>query len=146
MQFIGKSKIGKKRSKPTITYPLIRLPHQYDDIIGTPINIYETEHNKCTAFVVVLNEEKRDRFESQTVQPDLRVGQLSPKVVQLEKETNIESRLSALESSTEVLESKIDILIELNFQNNELSNNKTPKEDGLGRIRTGDLRRVKAMS
>ena len=47
-----------------------------------------------------------------------------------QKETNIESRLSALESSTEVLESKIDILTELNFQNNELSNNKTPKEDG----------------
>ncbi len=38
------------------------------------------------------------------------------------------------------------ILLELNFQNNELSNNKTPKEDGLDRIRTGDLRRVKAPS
>ncbi len=65
------------------------------------------------------------------MQPDLKVGQPKTK-------PNIESRLSALES-------KIDKLIELNFQNNEPTNNKSPKEDGLGRIQTGDLRRVKAM-
>ena len=42
------------------------------------------------------------------------------------------------------LESKIDKQIELNFQNNKLLDEQSPKEDGLGRSRTGDLRRVKA--
>ena len=82
---------------------------------------------------------KDEKIEPAAMEIGLKVLKPDSKIVQPEAEISIESRLSALES-------KIDKLIELNFQNNELSNNKSLKNDGLDRIRTGDLRRVKAMS
>jgi len=137
MHYIGKSKIGKQYSKPTITYPIIRLPLHCSEAIGSYVQIYKSEHAGQTVFVIIPDNKKGKSVRREVAQPTL-------KVAQLETETSIESRLSALKSSIEVLESKIDKLIELNFQNNELIESKSSKEDGLDRIRTGDLRRVKA--
>gem|GEM_PF-6422370 len=44
MRYIGKSKIGKQYSKPTITYPIIRLPVQCSEAIGTSVQIFKSEH------------------------------------------------------------------------------------------------------
>ena len=44
MQFIGKSKIGKQYLKSTITHPIIRLPRQYSEAIGTSVRMYKSEH------------------------------------------------------------------------------------------------------
>ncbi len=65
------------------------------------------------------------------------VAQPNEKVVQPTKETNLKSRLTAIESSIEELKKLI-------FSNSELIEVKSPKTNGLGRIRTGDLRHVKA--
>ena len=129
MRYIGKSKISTLHSKPDISYPLIRLPQQYKHLIGETAQIFMTDYEGKGGFLILLEERENDS-----------------KVVKQSLETRIESRVSVLESSIEAIESKIDKLIELNFQNNELSNNKSLKNDGLDRIRTGDLRRVKAMS
>ncbi len=122
MRYIGKSKISTLHSKPDISYPLIRLPQQYKHLIGETAQIFMTDCEGRTGFLILLEEREDDS-----------------KVAKQSLETNIESRQSALES-------KIDKLVELNFQNNELLEAKSPKKDGLDRIRTGDLRRVKAMS
>jgi hypothetical protein len=139
MQFIGKSKIGKQYSKPTITYPIIRLPLQCSEAIGTSVKIFKSEHAGQTVFLIIPDNEKSENVRQEVAQP-------TSKVAQPAAETSIESSLSALESSIEALESKIIKQIELNFQSNESLKAKSPKEDGLDRIRTGDLRRVKAMS
>ena len=137
MHYIGKSKISPLYSKGRIIYPQIRLPQRYNDVIGETAHIFETENNGEQAFLIVVG--KDDKIEPVAMEIGQKVLKPDSKIAQPETETSIESRLSALES-------KIDKLIELNFQNNELSNNKSLKNDGLDRIRTGDLRRVKAMS
>jgi hypothetical protein len=75
MQLVGKSKIGKKRSKPSITYPLIRLPKEYAKIIGKPVTIYQTEREGCTAFVITLEDAETDQAVGKVVQPGSKVGQ-----------------------------------------------------------------------
>ena len=129
MKYIGKSKISTLHSKPGVSYPLIRLPQQYKHLIGETAQLFLTNQEGKKGFFIVLEE-----------------SELKGKVVKQSLETNLESHLSALESSIEALKSKIDKLIELNFQNNELIEAVSTKKDGLDRIRTGDLRRVKAMS
>ena len=126
MHYRGKSKISTLYSKPDVSYPLIRLPQQYKRLIGETTQLFITNHEGKKGFFILLEEAENEG-----------------KVVKQNLETSIESRLSALKSSIEVLESKIDKLIELNFQNNELLEAKSSKKDGLDRIRTGDLRRVK---
>ena len=53
MHYIGKSKIGKQYSKPTITYPIIHLPLKCSEAICTSILICKTEHAGQTAFVII---------------------------------------------------------------------------------------------
>jgi hypothetical protein len=132
MHYIGKSKIGKHYSKPTITYPIIRLPLQCSEAIGTSVQIFKSEHSGQTVFLIIPDNEKSESVMQEVAQP-------TSKVAQLETEKSIESRLLALESKIHELEETI-------FQNNEPSNNKSPKNNGLGATRTPDLRRVKATS
>ncbi len=137
MHYIGTSKISPLYSKGSIIYPQIRLPQRYNDVIGKNAQIFETEYNGKRAFFIVTEESEKTKnsvfkFVDKVLKPDVEVLKPHP-------EKEVESRLSAFES-------KIDKLIELNFQNNELIKSKSSKKDGLGRIRTGDLRRVKAMS
>jgi len=135
MHYIGGSKVGKVNPNPRSSYPLIRLPQQYSGFIGKTAHIFKTEHQDQQALFILL--ESGEPTASNIIQSVYNF-------IQSETEISVESPLSALESSIEVLDSKIDKLIELNFQNNELSNNKSLKNGGLDRIRTGDLRCVKA--
>ena len=83
---------------------------------------------------------------SEVFQPDSKVIQPSPKVIQPDGVNNVESRLSAVESQIAELKS---LLLENENQKapqSPLFRQSTRKTDGLGRIRTGDLRRVKATS
>ena len=132
MHYIGKSKIGKQYSKPTITYPIIRLPLQCSEAIGTSVQLYKAEHAGQTLFVIIPDNEKSETVRQKVAQP-------TSKVAQLETEINLESRLLALESSTEKI-------IEPIFGNQNLIEVKLKKNNGLGAIRTPDLRRVKATS
>ncbi len=100
MRFIGKTKIEQKRSKPTIAYPLIRLPKEYAEVIGTPAAIYQTRCDDSTAFVVVLDDKDGH-------QPKGKVGQLSLKVGQPRNKKVLEARLSALEKEISAIKSLI---------------------------------------
>jgi hypothetical protein len=57
MHYIGKSKIGKQYLKPSITYPIIRLPLQRSEAIGTSIQIYKSEHTGQSIFVIIADNE-----------------------------------------------------------------------------------------
>jgi hypothetical protein len=79
----------------------------------------------------------KEQASSDPTELEQKVLKLNSKVLKPHHENDIESRLSALESSIEELKTLI-------FPNNGLSNNQIPKEGGLGATRTPDLRRVKA--
>lgn len=115
MKLIGKSKITKHRPKKDIIYPIIRLPQSNAHITGETAHIFETEHNGKPFFVISLEE----GFDGNVV-------------VQPNNQTDVESRLSALEDQVKNLEKS------------------TPEEDkrsgGPAGIRIQDLRRVKATS
>ena len=104
MQFIGKSKISTLHSKPDVSYPLIRLPQQYKHLIGETAQLFITNHEGKKGFFILL-EETEDKG----------------KVVKQSLETNLESRFSALESS-------IDEMKELIFQNNLIYSHYSSKE------------------
>ncbi len=55
MRHIGRSKIGKLSAKG-ITYPQLRLPHQYSSTIGDVAGIFETEHEGKQAFLIVTEQ------------------------------------------------------------------------------------------
>ena len=104
MQFIGKSKISTLHSKPDISYPLIRLPQQYKHLIGETAQLFITNHEGKKGFFILV-EETEDKG----------------KVVKQSLETNLESCISALESS-------IDEMKELIFQNNLIYSLQSSKE------------------
>ena len=135
MHYIGKSKISPLYSKRRVIYPQIRLPQRYNDVIGETAHIFETEYEGKRAFFILTIE--LDERESKFFKLGKKVLKPEHKVLKPNPENEVEYRLSALES-------KIDELIELNSQNNELLEAKKPKKDGLEEIRTPDLRRVKA--
>ncbi|MGZ4908360.1 MAG: hypothetical protein ACXV5F_06885 [Halobacteriota archaeon] len=90
MQFIWKTKIEQKRSKPTITYPLIRLPREFAEIIGTPATVYQTQHKDNIAFFVILGDNNDSLLKGE-------VGQLCAKVVQPNSKNRLEARVADLE-------------------------------------------------
>jgi len=57
MERIGETKIGKLTPKPHLTYPLIRLPPKFADIIGKKAQIFEIEYEGSKAFLIVVAEE-----------------------------------------------------------------------------------------
>jgi len=135
MDCIGRSKVGKVNPNPCSSYPLIRLPQQYNDFVGKTAHIFTTKHQGQQVLLILFGSEEETA-------PN--IIQSLYNFIQPIDETNLESRLKVLESSIEARKSKIDKLIKLNFQNNELTESKSSKNDGIDRIRTGDLRRVKA--
>ncbi len=56
MKRIGETKIGKLTPKPHLTYPLIRLPPEFAEIIGKKAQIFETEYDENRAFLIVVAE------------------------------------------------------------------------------------------
>jgi hypothetical protein len=127
MRFVGKSKIGRLSAKKGKVYAQIRLPPQLADTIGEIANIFETEHNGKRAFLLLMKRSMSD---------DDMVLQLDERVVKSEDYNDYDHRLCALESEINELKSII-------FSNESFSSHKN-ENDGLGRIRTGDLRHVKA--
>ncbi|MGZ4864854.1 MAG: hypothetical protein ACXV5H_12385 [Halobacteriota archaeon] len=128
MQFVAKTKIEQKRSKPTITYPLIRLPREFAKVIGSSASIYQTRYEDSPAFVVVLDDKEAGLLKEE-------VGQLSLEVGQPDDTKSLKARLYALE--TEISEIK-----SLLFLNEGCCLHKNGKY-GPGVIRTHDLRHVK---
>ena len=126
MRFVGKSKIGRLSAKKGKIYAQVRLPPQLADTIGDIATIFETEHNGKRAFLLV----------TKSVPNDNNVLQLNEKVVKPEDHNAHDYRLCALESEISELKSLL-------FSSESFSQNKN-ENNGLGRIRTGDLRHVKA--
>jgi hypothetical protein len=137
MQLIGKSKVTKLKAKAGIAYPLIRLPKICAGEIGKTAEIFETRHDNKRALLVTFDG---------LAEAGSEVIQLTPKVIQPGCQKDLEVRLCELESKIAELQS---ILLKKSNQKapqSPLFRQSTPKTDGLGRIRTGDLRRVKATS
>ncbi|MGZ4928199.1 MAG: hypothetical protein ACXV76_07955 [Halobacteriota archaeon] len=119
MHFVTKTRIEQKRSKPTIAYPLIRLPKIFAKVIGTPVTVYQTQCKGRTAFVVILDDQEGDLSEGG-------VGQLGSEVGQPRHKKDLQSRLSALESEIK------DIKLLLSQKNSEpaTKNKKQAPESG----------------
>ena len=121
MQFLCKRKISTHSSTPLHGYPTIRLPREFKALIGETARIYLREETDKLAFEVII---------------DKKVG----KICTISEDSNLEDRINDLESQVRDLKSS--------FLNNGSPmvncNKKGAQLNGLGRIRTGDLRRVKA--
>jgi hypothetical protein len=131
MRYLAKTKIGKLHPKRSKVYPMIRLPERCLDIVGEIVQIYAIKQNDVSGFLITLEKEAR-KEES--------VAQLLAKVAQPRAQNDIRSRLLALE--LEIRELKL--VIQRNESSEDNLNEKGIQKDGLGRIRTGDLRHVKA--
>ncbi len=53
MKEICSTKIIRKKSKPGIEYPFLRLSKEYLHLVGERVNIFEVIHNNLTAFLIV---------------------------------------------------------------------------------------------
>ena len=102
MQRIGKSKVTKLNAKAGAVYPLIRLPKTCANEIGKVAEIFETQHDNRRALLVTFND---GAGPSEVIQPDSKVIQLLPKVIQPEGLNSVESRFSELESEISQLKS-----------------------------------------
>jgi hypothetical protein len=132
VQRVGKSKIGRLNAK-NLSYPQLRLPYQYSSTIGDVASVFETQHEGKQAFLIVTEH---------SVPNEHTVLKPSEEVLKPVEAIAAETRLSALESDIRDLKSSI-------LKNEGLIDDcikKGAQENGLGRIRTGDLRRVKATS
>lgn len=89
MKKVGETKIGKLTPKPHITYPLIRLPTEFVDVIGKRAQIFETEYEGNKAFLIVVSEEV-----------------IKPKI-----DSELEKRISELENKIEELSNIISTFI-----------------------------------
>ena len=56
MKWVKEVKVNKMQPKPTVKYPIIRLPSQYADLIGKKVQLFETEVNGCLAFTIVVSD------------------------------------------------------------------------------------------
>jgi hypothetical protein len=102
MHHLGKSKVTKLNAKAGVVYPLIRLPKTCADEIGKVAEIFETEQDNRRALLVTFNDRP-----SEVMQPNAKVIQLLPEVIQPEGLNNVESRLQELESEIKELKSLI---------------------------------------
>ncbi|MGZ7111022.1 MAG: hypothetical protein ACXVIU_06690 [Halobacteriota archaeon] len=117
MQLLCTHKIGVHSATPSHAYPVIRLPREFKALAGETARIYQTEHDSNLAFVITVDKPV-------------------DKVCANQGRSQVEARLSALEK--ELSELKSSLLL------NESDSLQKTKNDGLGRIRIGGLRRVKA--
>ena len=143
MQRIGKSKVTKLNAKAGVVYPLIRLLKTCADEIGNVAEIFEIRRNDRRALLVTFND---GACPSEGMQSDSKVIQLLPKVIQPLCRQDPEARLCELESRIAELKSLLLTNKKQKAPQSPLFRQSTLKTNGLGRIRTGDLRRVKATS
>jgi hypothetical protein len=126
MQHTGKSKVTKLNAKAGVTYPFIRLPKTCANEIGKVAEIFETQHDNRRALLVTFNNRAGP---SEVIQPDSKVIQLLPKVIQPDGLSNVESRLLELESEIRTLKSAL-LPKECSFEH------KNQKSKAEGEIRT----------
>ncbi len=136
MLLIGRSKIGKLSAKG-INYPQLRLPKRYFDSVGKTASIYETEHEGRQAFLIVTE---------QSMPKEDTVLKPSEEVLKQRLSESLDKRLFALESQIAELKSLLLKNENPKAPQSPLFPQSTAKNNGLGRIRTGDLRHVKATS
>jgi hypothetical protein len=134
MQLIGRSKVTKLNAKAGIVYPLIRLPKFYASEIGKIAEIFEIKHDNKRALIITFDEQAETGSE---------VIQLTPKVIQPDCQNDLEARLCELESQIAELKSLLHTIENQKAPQSPFFRQSTQKPNGLGRIRTGDLRRVK---
>jgi hypothetical protein len=104
MHHVGKSKVTKLNAKAGVVYPLIRLPKTCADEIGKVAEIFETQHDNRRALLLTFNDGDE---RSEVMQPDSKVIQLLPKVIQPDSPNGVESRLSSLEFEISQLKSAL---------------------------------------
>jgi hypothetical protein len=128
MHYVGTSKISKLNPKPNLIYPLIRLPQEFNTIIGKTAHIYESWEEGQKAIVLVFDEVESKETENKrtVIQP----------VIKQNAESDFSARIEVLEEEIRQLRTLIEKEARLTSY--------IQKKDGLGRIRIGDLRRVKA--
>jgi len=119
MQLVGKSKVTRLNAKTGITYPLIRLPKAFANEIGSTAKMYEIWKNSSRSLIITFPKSSE-----------------SKEVIQLDCKKDFEERLLELESQISELKSLLLL--------NEGDSFHKTKYNGLGAIRTPDLRRVKA--
>ena len=124
MDQISECRFGHARPKPGYHYPVIRFPQEYQNLIGEQVRIFSTEFEGSQAFLVVA--------------PGIPVRNTNKLINK--SDTGLEKRLTVLEQSL----SELKELIELKAA--KPSSGGDEKVYGPSRIRTGDLRRVKAVS
>lgn len=128
MELIGKSKISKHKVGEKHTYPLVRFPETHLDLAGDTVHIYETYYKGRRMFLLAPD----DGFDGEITQTS---GNSAETIVQLLKNITQSSNNSDLESRVNVIEQKLETILEA------LKTDNGPEE-----IRTPDPRRVKAMS
>ena len=120
MRFVGKSKICRLSAKKGKIYPQIRLPPHLADTIGEIADVFETERNGKSAFLLVTAKSVLDN--DKVLQPD-------DKVVKPDAKIDNDRRFAALESQISELKS----LLLLNESDSPLEKRKQKAE---GEIRT----------
>jgi len=115
MQYIGKSKISKLRSKPTIVYPQLHLPKRYFDLIGQTAHFFEIEDiDGAHAFFTITDQTGRER-----AQPKNLVLKLASEVSKLNCQKDVEERLLELESQINELKSLLLLNESFSLHNNK---------------------------
>jgi hypothetical protein len=93
MKPVGKSKVSKQTSKEDTVYPLIRLPQEYEGLIGNTVTIYETEHDGQRALLLVPYEDTRS----------------PPKIDRPNSKISINKRLSSIEADIKVIKETLKV-------------------------------------
>ena len=127
MKEIARTTVGRQAASPKCVYPIVRLPKNDGALIGRHVVLYESSHDGARAFLIVLEESAAQ----QVAQPpcvETSLDTVHTRLSELEKRMwELEERYSHIQSATPTI-----------------GGGAYP--DGPGRIRTGDLRRVRATS
>ncbi|WP_342305741.1 hypothetical protein [Methanolobus sp. ZRKC5] len=89
MKSIGKFKVTQHKPKANISYPMVRLPQSYSEIIGETAYVYEIDSSGKPVFVISFDEDVDENS-----------------VAQHFVQSNLETRLGSIEK-------KLSALIEL---------------------------------
>jgi hypothetical protein len=90
---VGKSKVSKLIPKKGVVYPFVRLPQEYEDLVGDTVVIYETEHEGKRAFLLVPSDDPTN----------------PPKVEHTDSKINIDKRLSSIETDIKEIKKMLKV-------------------------------------
>lgn len=62
MQLLRTHKIGLHSSKLSHAYPIIRLPREFQGLVGSKVGIYQTVHEAALAFLVKVVEHATEKL------------------------------------------------------------------------------------